>query len=106
MAPCLRVDPSAAVPQREAGPAFSLRLQSKKPRVEKKRAPLRAANYTNTNQMRIKTGSPGGPAANILAAAAHIAHALTDDCSCALPVENADRSEIGLFPKDRQCLWC
>lgn len=40
---------------------------------------------------------PGGPTANIAAAAAHIAHILTDNCSCVLPVEKADHGEIGLL---------
>lgn len=37
---------------------------------------------------------PGGSTANI-AAAAHIAYILTDNCSCVLPVERADLGEIG-----------
>ncbi len=39
---------------------------------------------------------PGGPTANI-AAAAHIAHILPDNCSCVLPGERADLGEIGLL---------
>lgn len=43
-----------------------------------------------------KDSIPGGPTANI-AAAAHIAHILADNCSCVLPVEKADVGEIGLL---------
>lgn len=59
VAPCLRVDLSDAVPQWEASLLWSrapIRCLE-----WKWNTPLCAVNYTNTNQMRIKTASLVGP---------------------------------------------
>lgn len=58
--------------------------------VEMKHPPLSCELHKSEED---KDRIPGGPAANI----AHIAHILTYDCSCVLPVEKADIGEIRLL---------
>lgn len=63
-------------------------------RVEMKHPPLSCELHKHKSE-EDKDRIPGGPAA--IAAPAHIATILTYNCSCVVPVEKADLSEIGLL---------